>query len=67
MLDDHPQFRLPEPKLKEALSYFRRRDVSEGEILIEQVRSGCTHHPQRRQVSRFPHLSGARWCQGFRV
>lgn len=37
IVSDHPQFRLPEPKLAEALSYFRRRQVSEGEILIEQV------------------------------
>lgn len=37
MLRDHPQFRLPEPKLAVALSYFRRQEVSEGEILIPQV------------------------------
>jgi hypothetical protein len=37
MLRDHPQFRLPEPKLAVALSYFRRQEVSEGETLIPQV------------------------------
>ncbi len=37
MLRDHPQFRLPEPKLGAALSYFRRQEVSEGETLIPQV------------------------------
>lgn len=42
MLRDHPQFRLPEPKLGAALSYFRRQEVSEGETLIPQVR------PRRR-------------------
>ena len=37
MLRDHPQFRLSEPKLAVALSYFRRQEVSEGETLIPQV------------------------------
>lgn len=37
MLDDHPQFRLPPQKLAEALTYFRKREVAEGEILIAQV------------------------------
>lgn len=37
MLDDHPQFRLPPQKLAEALTYFRKREVAEGEVLITQV------------------------------
>lgn len=44
MLDDHPQFRLPPEKLLSALSYFRQRDVAEGEVLIAQVGRQEEHH-----------------------
>jgi CRP-like cAMP-binding protein len=40
MLHDHPQFRLPPEKFEEALSYFRKRDVAEGEVLISQGQTG---------------------------
>ncbi len=38
-LSDHPQFRLPPPNLAEAIAYFRKREVGEGDVLIEQART----------------------------
>lgn len=71
MLHDHPQFRLPEPKLSTALSYFRRQEVAEGEVLIPQVRNMtrryCRQPPVRAQethVALLRHVSGIR-CRGL--
>ena len=43
MLREHTLFHLPHSKLSDVLSYFRSREVTEGEVLIQKARATVPH------------------------
>lgn len=44
MLRDHTLFHLPPSRLSDVLSYFRSRQVTEGEVLIQKARAAAPYH-----------------------